>query len=337
MDNTENNWKDFLASCIAYFIIMIIYALIGVDLIILSKEFSGVHKDYTSVTNIDYLYPTDDNAPPYTGKYESNKSSQSNNNNSSSSSDKSCKKCKISADTKIDGKDTSTAWPYNYLHNVLKDNSSLSEDFVHWYKYKFANIVYRGYNFNREVMKLGLDMLCRVPDIILILFGPIIIKLLIFVATIWGSIGSVWGLIEIASIGEAPKSWFSYVILAIFIVCIVITALINNFIDMSTWYGIIINIIISMITIGLGGFFAIVICFMPMFLMFSSIFSLLYPLYFDKGESVLGKFADYKDILSLLYAAGVCILATINLNITVASTMWVVFAILVIMKIVSFF
>ena len=98
-----------------------------------------------------------------------------------------------------------------------------------------------------------------------------------------------------------------------------------------------IQIIFLIPIILICGLFALLLGFMPMFLMLSSIFSLLYPLYFDKGKLALGKFADYKDILSLLYAAGVCILATINLNITVASTMWVGWAILVIMKIVSSF
>ena len=327
VDNTENNWKDFSTACIGYFIIMIIYALIGVDLIILSKEFSGKHKDYKSVSNIDYLYPTEDNEPPYTGKYELNEQSKSESQSDNKGS--SSKKCK-SSDTKSSAADTTTAWPYNWLHEELDDGSS----FLHWYKYTLANTLYAGYKYNRQVMKYFLNTLCSVPDLLLILIGPIIIKLIIIVATFCGFIASIFGLLGILPIDNKtntdtkPNILTTLLVLVILLICIPCAYFIPY---------LPIQIIFLIPIILICGLFALLLGFMPMFLMLSSIFSLLYPLYFDKGKLALGKFADYKDILSLLYAAGVCILATINLNITVASTMWVGWAILVIMKIVSSF
>jgi len=328
VDNTQNNWKDFSASCIAYFIMMIIYVLIGVDLIILSKEFSIQDNDYKSVTYIDYLYPTDGTKPPYTGKYDAKQSSQS---TTTTTSNNSCKKRCKTTDIKSNPSDTSTAWPYNYLHDTLDVNSSLNEQILHWYKYKFANILYAGYYCNRLIMKSCIDKLCQFPDIFLILTGPIIIKLLIIVATFCGVLASIFSLIGVINIknnqGTQPNGWITTSVIVMLLICAPCAYFIPY---------LILKILFLIPIILICGLLGLLLCFMPMFLMFSSIFSLLYPLYFDKGKSAFEKLANNKDILSLLYAAGVCILATINLNITVASTMWVGWAILAIMKIISF-
>ena len=329
VDNTENNWKDFSAACIGYFIMMIIYALIGVDLIILSKEFTFMEKEDCAppVDYIDYLYPTDDKQPPYFTKYDCKLDQPTN----ATTSNRSCKKCKLSSSAKISKTDMSTAWPYNYLHDSTA-NLSIGEQVQHWYKYTFANILYAGYYYNRLVMKSGLECLCSVPDLLLILIGPIIIKLLIFVATFCGFITSILSLLGIIQIdsesGTKPTILLNIGIFTIIIFCLAMAFYFDN---------LIIKIIFFIPPILFTGLFGLLLGFMPIFLMFSSIFSLLYPLSFDKGKSAFEKLADNKDILSLLYAAGVCIVATINLNITVASTMWVIWAILVLMKIITYF
>ena len=165
---TSDNWKEFFVSCLSYFILIIIYAVFGANVVTLAKIFPATFIrngcENNSLTYMEYLYPTDNDSPPYAGEYDC---------------DKTAKKIHYSTKTPCaytDETDVTTSgqisrnpdvtwsfldkfgmssvkWPYTWLYIPTdKDGSPMDESgLTRWFKYKFANIIYEAYYWNRYV------------------------------------------------------------------------------------------------------------------------------------------------------------------------------------------
>ena len=69
--NITDDWPDFVSTSISYFIWVILYSILGADVIVLAKIFPSTYIanncGKNNLTYMDYIFPTDPDKPPYGG------------------------------------------------------------------------------------------------------------------------------------------------------------------------------------------------------------------------------------------------------------------------------
>jgi hypothetical protein len=357
--NITDNWADFISTSISYFIIIILYAVIGADVIVLAKIFPATYIanncGQTNLTYSDYIFPTDPENPPYGGS----RSCPEEKGRKTQARLMTCNYTDTSDSTKtanILGKSSNpgiiwdflqrlgmsdVSWPYTNLHkggnNPTNNPSKERGEVGYWFNYTIANIVFEGFKTSRWVFKSLTTFLDIIPDSLLLILGPIFISIIIFVSNISALLGSYWGALSPLfgmGTGDVPNILVSWGFigggLILFTLMVALQGMHPEW--FTTWWGTLINIIVMIIVMCLGGFVFILPAINTFVVILNTMLTFFYPLLAQNGKFLLNVLFCNKEFITLLYTAAVCIIAYEFLNNTLAYTMWAVWFVMVAIK-----
>lgn len=350
--NIINNWAEFVSTSVSYFIIILLYAVIGADVIVLAKIFpetiitNNCRRD--DLTYSEYIFPTDPKNLPYADSISCPKEKT--------------QKTRTSLMTceSTDGKNTlglssnpgiiwnfleklgmnNFSWPYTNLYKKKDKEGKDEGNISYWVKYTIANIIYSGFTWNR----LAFNRLTNVLDImwepLLLVFGPMFIIIIIFISNTAALIGSYWGAIRPifnTGIGDLPDQDTAIagtvIGLIIFIVLMVVQGVYPNI--YTTWWGSLIFMIFMVIGLIFGGFLFVIPAINTFVVNLNTLLTLFYPLLAQNGQFILNVLFCNKEFITVLYTAVVCVIAYSFLNNTLAYTMWAVWFVMVAIKLLQ--
>lgn len=352
-NNMTNNWQAFIFQIILWFIIIIAWGVAGADIIVFAKIFTQEYMandcPNSNLTYIEALFPTNQDNPPYGGTYSCPKqaprriSAQTMTCAYTDSTDSSSQKSSLIWKILESMGMAEMSWPYNMLY-TQGETSSVG----HWYKYTLANLVFQSAYFNRRFLRVIFEFFSKVPfDTILLILGPFFFFLLPILSTFWGMLAGwvmgIFGPMFESGPGDVPTGVARiYTLIALLIGAGVWVA--YGFIAKSThwWLD---NWILKTIFLGflgiifvlIGGFIYAAPIITNIGLLFYSLFAMFYPFFVQKGKFILDVLSCNKDVISWIYLFFVCIWAEKNLINSLSSSIWMVFIVITIMKIFSFF
>ena len=358
--NITDDWPDFVSTSISYFIWVLLYSILGADVIVLAKIFPSTYIanncGKNNLTYMDYIFPTDPDKPPYGGTSNCPKP----NTRKTQADLMTCNYTDTRDSTntgnilgrkghpgmiwdfleKIGMSDV--GWPYINLRKTLDKHGKEPGAVGYWFNYTIANIVYKGFDWSRSTFKYLTAFLDIIPDPILILLGPIFIGLIIFISNSASIFGSYWGAFSPlfgVGIGELPSAGvaWGFIVggLILFSIMVILQGLHPEW--FTTWWGTLINVIVMLIVMSLGGFVFVLPAINTFIVVLYSILTMFYPLMANNGKFLLNVLFCNKDFIAMIYAFIVCAIAFAYLNNTLAYTMWFVFAIMVAIKIFQSF
>lgn len=354
--NITDDWPDFVSTSISYFILILLYAVMGADVIVLSKIFplTYIANDCgnSDLTYADYIFPTDPEKPPYGGVRTCPKTRS----RKTQADLMTCAYTDVGDETisgNIEGKSvrpgiiwdflqkmgmSDVSWPYTNLYKGLDKQGNPRGGLGYWYSYTIANIVFEGFKTSRQVFKFLSTILGIIPDPVLLLLGPIFLCFIIFAANIsalYGSFKGAFGPLFGIGGGDLPSMGIAWGMigggLILFSTMIIVQGQVPGI--FKTWWGNLINVIVMIIVMALGGFVFVLPAINTLIVILNTLFSMLYPLMAQNGKFTLNVLFCNKEFISLIYSFAVCAIAYAYLNSTLAYTMWIVWAIMVAIKI----
>ena len=353
--NITDNWPDFVSTSISYFIIVLLYALLGADVIVLAKIFP---KTYISnncgesdLTYMDYIFPTDPEKPPYAGTRNCPKPNILKTQADLMTCEYTDTRDSTNTGNVIGRKGhpgmiwdflqsigmSEVGWPYKNLRKTLDKNGKEPNAVGYWFNYTIANIVYQGFDLNRNTFKSLSLVLDIFKDILVLTAGPIFIAFIIFAAILAGLVGSYWGAFSPLfgiGVGDLPNAGIAWGFigggLILFATMIIVQGQHPEW--FSTWWGTLINVIVMIIVMSLGGFVFILPGINALVIILNTFLSMFYPLMAQNGKFLFNVLFCNRDLITMIYALIVCIIASNYLNQTLAYTMWLVFFIIALIK-----
>ena len=353
--NITDNWPDFVSTSISYFILVLLYALLGADVIVLAKIFPKTYIanncGESNLTYMDYIFPTDPDKPPYGGSRNCPKS----NTLKTQAGSMTCEYTDTGDGTRtgniLSRKGhpgmiwdflqklgmSEVGWPYKNLRKTLDKHGKEPGSVGYWFNYTIANIVYKGFDWSRNTFKYLTAFLDIIPDALLISTGPFFIGLIIFAANIAGAIGSYWGAFSPLfgmGVGDLPSAGIAWGFIGggIILFSIMIALQGTHPEWFTTWWGSLINVIVMIIVMCLGGFVMVLPVINTFVVVLNTLLTMFYPLMAQNGKFLLNVLFCNKDFVTMIYALAVCIIAYAYLNQTLAFTMWFVYIIMFLIK-----